>query len=86
MSASEENCTGAGAVLGLVLIVRGAGIRCAASQGIEALVARAILLGIVILAPGGLLLLPFLAAHEWNRRKSPTQQMRTKGNIILAPG
>ncbi len=48
--------------------------------------ARAILLGIVILAPGGLLLLPFLAAHEWNRRKSPTQQMRTKGNIILAPG
>jgi hypothetical protein len=34
---------------------------------IMALVGRAILLGIVILAPGGLLLLPFLAAHQWKK-------------------
>jgi hypothetical protein len=29
-----------------------------------ALLVRAVLVGIIVLAPGGLLLLPFLAAHQ----------------------
>lgn len=32
-----------------------------------ALVVRVILWGIVLLAPGGLLLLPFLAVHHFNK-------------------
>lgn len=67
MSAPAENCTKADAVFEPGPMDWGAGMRCATSWDIMTLVGRAILLGIVILAPGGLLLLPLLAAHQWKK-------------------
>ncbi len=63
MSVSTKISTISGAISRPSSILREAGTPRAVSQDIMAWLVRAIVVGIVVVAPGGLLLLPFLAVH-----------------------
>lgn len=73
VSVLAEYSAAGGAVFPPSPILRFAGTRCAVSEDIMALALRTVLWFVVLLAPGGLLLLPFLALNEIkNARKSDT--------------
>ena len=65
MSDSLEYCTEAGAISWWATMLMLAGTFRANSKEIMALALRALLLIIVLVAPGGLLLLPILAIHPF---------------------
>lgn len=50
----------------------------AVGEDIMALLVRALLWTVVILAPGGLLLLPFVAVHQFNKSPKPR---RANGHV-----
>ena len=69
MSASVEYCNDTGAIFWRTTILMSAGTFRAYSKEIMALALRALLLIIVLVAPGGLLLLPLLAIHPFKRSR-----------------
>lgn len=80
MSLIKEFSTEAGATSTRGLILVEAGTSRAASEEIMAQLVRVVLWSIVVVAPGGLLLLPFLAVHQFSKNQksssSPSVESR----------